>query len=163
MQSAIDVYMRNATLLLLGFATLLFTACSQTDAPLEAQIEQYIASAETAAKERNPLALRALVAENYLDGHGRNQREVVSLAAGYLLRNRNIHTLTRIRHLAFPQPDEAELALLVGLAGEPVDDLETLISLQASIYLFELKLVKTDDNWLLERASWKRASGEDIF
>ena len=158
-----NIFGRSAAALLLGVSVLLFSACSQTEDSSEAQIRAYITAGETAAKERNPLEIKSLIAEDYRDELGRNRQNLVSLATGYLLRNKNIHTLTHIRQLTFPQPDRAELVLAAGFAGEQVSDMETLLSLQATIYLFNLTLAKKDGDWQLASASWRRATSEDIF
>ena len=158
-----NIFGRSAVALLLGVSVLLFSACSQTSDTPEEQIGAYITAAETAAKERDPLAIKSLIAQSYRDELGRNRQNLVSLATGYLLRNKNIHTLTHIRQLTFPQPDRAELVLVAGFAGEQVSDMETLLSLQATIYLFNLTLAKEDEDWRLTSASWRRATSEDIF
>jgi len=155
--------MKIAATLLWVAAIFLSTACSQnSDSPSD-QIRAYIAAGEVATQARDTLAIRSMIAENYLDERGWKQQNIVSLVAGYFFRHKNIHTLTRIKNLTFPQPEHANLVLLVGLAGDPIGDFEHLLALRATIHLFDMQLVRQAGEWQLVSAQWRRATREDIF
>ncbi|MCF6280598.1 MAG: hypothetical protein L3J28_00055 [Candidatus Polarisedimenticolaceae bacterium] len=147
---------------LLCIVTLLFiTACSQNSDSPEDQIKAYIAAGEAATQARDTFAMKSLIAKDYRDERNRKQQNIVALVAGYFLRHKNIHTLTRIKKLTFSQPDQADLVLLAGLAGDPIEGFEHLLALRATIHLFEMKLVRYEGEWLLQSVRWRRAKRED--
>ena len=154
-------YSRRGTVLLCLVTLLFSTACSQSSDSPEEQIKAYIAAGETATQARDTLAMKSLIAKDYRDERNRKQQNIVALVAGYFLRHKNIHTLTRIKTLTFPQPDQADLVLLAGLAGDPIDGFEHLLALRATIHLFEMKLVQHEGEWLLQSVRWRRAKRED--
>jgi hypothetical protein len=45
--------------------------------------------------------------------------------------------------------------VLVAMTGVPVESLETLVSLKADLYRFDLQLLN-DDDWQIRRAAWQR-------
>lgn len=144
-------------------AIFLSTACSQDADNPEAEILAYIAAGEAATQKRDVFAIKSMIADEYLDKKGRNQQNVVSITAGYFFRHKNIHTLTRVKQLTFPQPVHANLVLLVGLAGDPIGDFEHLLALRATIHRFEMQLVKQAGEWQLLSAQWRRASHDDFI
>ena len=158
-----NTHYKTAPALLFAVVVLSLVACSQSNQSPEEQIKAYIAAAEVAVKERNLLTIQSMIAEGYYDTQGRNQKRIVSLTAGYFFRHKNIHLLTRIKKLTFPQPDQAKLTLLAGLAGDPVGDFEHLLSLRATIHLFNFHLIRQEERWLLQSSSWRRATGEDLL
>lgn len=158
-----NIHNGTAAVLLFAVAVLLLSACDRTSESPEDQIKAYVAAGETAARARDPLKIKSLIAENYLDHRGRNRQGLVALITGYFFRHKNIHTLTRIKKLTFPQSNRAELVLLAGIAGDPVGDFEHLLALRATIHLFELQLVREEDVWLLQSARWRRAKREELL
>lgn len=148
----------------IGFALMLsLVGCGQPDKTPEQQIRGYIANGEQAVKERDLLQIKALISDHYQDARGRDKRALTSLVAGYLFRNKNIHILTRITDIQFPQPGLAEAVLLTGMAADPAGGFESLLAIRADIYVFKLKLVFQDEKWLLQHARWHRAKKEDLI
>ena len=143
-------------------ALLLLAACGPGDSP-EEQVRQYVAAAEAVVEARNLGDLKELIAEKYQDDQGRTRRDIVAIAARYLYANKNIHVLTRIEGLTFPAPEQARLAVYAALTGQNVSDLDALLNMQADLYRFDLELGKDDGKWLLLRADWRPARGEDFF
>ena len=141
---------------------LLFTACGRGDTP-EEQVRKYVAAAEAAVEARNLGDLKGLIAEGYQDDQGRTRREIMAVAARYLLGNKNIHVLTRMQDLTFPARDQARLAVYAALTGQNVSDLDTLLNMQADLYRFDVELRRINGDWQLVRADWRPAKGEDFF
>jgi hypothetical protein len=137
-------------------------ACGPGDSP-EEQVRQYVAAAEAAVEGRNLGDLKELIAEQYQDDQGRTRRDIVAIAARYLYANKNIHVLTRIEGLVFPEPEEARLTVYAALTGQNVSDLDALLNMQADLYRFDLELGRTDGEWQLRRADWRPAKGADFF
>lgn len=104
-----------------------------------------------------------MITHEYLDEKGRNRQKIGSIVAGYFFRHKNIHTLTRVKQLTFPQPGRANLVLLVALAGDPIGDFEHLFALRATVHLFEMQLVEQAGEWQLLSAQWRRASRDDLL
>lgn len=143
-------------------ALFLLAACGQGDSP-EEQVRQYVAAAEAAVEARDAGDLKELIAQKYEDEQGRTRRDIVAVAARYLLANKNIHVLTRIEDLRFPAPEQARLAVYAAMTGQNVSDLDGLLNMQADLYRFDLELRKADGKWQLLRADWRPARGEDFF
>ncbi|MHB8810086.1 MAG: hypothetical protein ACYC9M_08740 [Desulfobulbaceae bacterium] len=143
-------------------ALFLLAACGQGDSP-EEQVRQYVAAAEAAVEARDAGDLKELIAQQYQDEQGRTRRDIVAVAVRYLYANKNIHVLTRIEGLTFPAPEQAQLAVYAALTGQNVSDLDALLNMQADLYRFDLELRKADGKWLLLRADWRPAKGEDFF
>ena len=153
---------RLRTVLVLLLALLLLVACGQGDSP-EEQSRQYVAAAEAAVEASDAGDLKELIAQQYQDDQGRTRRDIMAVAARYLLANKNIHVLTRIEDLRFPAPEQARLAVYAALSGQNVSDLDALLNMQADLYRFDLELIKTEGKWQLVRADWRPAKGEDFF
>jgi hypothetical protein len=141
---------------------ILLYACGQGDSP-EEQVRQYVAAVEAAAEARSLGDLKGLIAEEYRDDQGRTRRDIVAIAARYLLANKNIHILTRIGELTFPAPERARLTVFAALTGQNVSDLDALLNMQADLYRFDLELHRADGKWRLDKGDWQPASGADFF
>jgi hypothetical protein len=141
--------------------TLALSACSDKNSS-EDQIRQYVTSAVTAAESREVLAIRKLISDKYKDESRRDRRRLVGLALGYFLRHKNINIFTQISEISFPVPDEARVKLYAAMTGSPVTGAQALLDIRADLYQFDLMLTRDSGEWLLQSASWKRASIEDI-
>ncbi len=154
---------RNRLLLVpaLLAALLLPAACSEEQGP-EAIARSFIAACEEAARERQVRDLRALIAEDYTDPAGRTARDVLAVAAGYLMRNRSVHIYTRLQTAA-ELDGRIEATVLAALAGRPISDVSVLPSINADLYRFELELVEEKGDWRLASATWRTALVDDFF
>ena len=136
-------------------------ACS-SDTP-EEQIKQYVAAGEEAVENRDVGDLRDLISEGYQDNLGRTRRDLVAIAARYILISKNIHILTRIDELRFPAEDRAEFQLFAAMAGQNISDLDALLNMQADLYRFDLEVHREEGEWKLVRSDWRPAKAVDFF
>ena len=61
-------------------------------------------------------------------------------------------------------PRQAELQMLAGFAGQPVEDMHELRRLEASIYLVDLEVhQEAEAQWRVVRAEWRHAVARDFF
>lgn len=139
-----------------------FTACGKDDTP-EEQIRQYVESGEKAAEERDVGDIKKLISEKYADPHGRTRRDIVAIAARYFYSQKNIHILTRISELSFPDKEKATLQVYVAMTGQNVSDLDALLNMRADLYRFDIEIVREEKEWKLITADWRRARSEDFF
>ena len=141
----------------------LLGACSRDADSPEAQIRALVAQAQTAAEARDAPALRALIADDYADAQGNDRKVMENLVRLHLLRNQSIHLLTRIRDIAFPQPDRATVSVAAAMAGRPVASAGELVGVNADLYRFDLELIRRDGKWQVQRAAWEPARLDDFW
>lgn len=144
-------------------AILLFglLSCGERPAP-ETIARGFVDACEEAVQQRRPSALRDLIATDYRDAEGRTGQEVLGIAAGYLLRNRSVHLITRIQS-AERRDERIAATVLAALAGRPVDDVALLPSVDADIYWFDVELVEEDGDWRVISAAWRPALVDDFL
>ncbi|MFV2031092.1 MAG: hypothetical protein ACC663_01240 [Gammaproteobacteria bacterium] len=142
--------------------TLLLQACSNSELSGEDQIKETIESGIKAAENRDASDLADLIDENYLDDKGLNKAQLTKLLRLYFFRHKNIFLFTKIEEIEFLTENRALVSLNVAMAGSVISDANALSSLRARIYNFELELVK-EDEWLLQRATWRDASMGDML
>ena len=142
-------------------ALLLPAACSEQQGP-EAIARSFVEACTEAARERQIRDLRALIAEAYNDPAGRTARDVLAVAAGYLMRNRSVHIYTRLQ-AATEQDGRIAATVLAALAGRPIGDVTMLPSINADMYRFDLELVEENGDWRLAGATWRTALVDDFF
>jgi hypothetical protein len=140
------------------------SACGEDAKSPEVQLRERIAMAEAAAEKRDLDTLRDMVAEQYSDDRGLDKRTVLQLLRGYFLRHRTIYLLTRIQNIDLPQPDQAKVTVFVAMAGQPIDTAQTLRSIRADLYRFDL-IFKAEDptHWQVINAAWRRAKLDDLW
>ncbi len=122
-----------------------------------------LARAEQAAAAKDLAALRNLIGERYRDRDGRDRRAIEQILRVYFLRHGSIHLLTRVQSLTFPAPGQAEVVVLVAMAGTPIAPGADLRGLAADLHRFELTLVRERDTWRAVRAEWRRAEPGELF
>jgi hypothetical protein len=153
---------RIPTVVLVLALSVLPGACSDAPDTPEQRVRALIHAAQQATEERDWRAFEDFATPDYSDRAGRDRRDVVRLAAGYMLRNRSIHLFTRIASIEVLPPDQAEAVVYVAMAGSPVTGLEQLLSLSADLLRFDLKLREVDGEYRVFRADWKPARPEDF-
>lgn len=122
-----------------------------------------LARAEQAAAAKDLAALRNLIGERYRDRDGRDRRAIEQILRVYFLRHGSIHLLTRLQSLTFPAPGQAEVVVLVAMAGTPIAPGADFRGLAADLHRFELTLVREGDAWRAVRAEWRRAEPGELF
>ncbi len=125
-------------------------------------MRQFVVDGTAAVEARDVLKVNNLISEKYLDKDGRDYKQLLRLATGYFLRNKNIHVFTQIKDIHFPVVNQAELQLYVAMAGSPVSSAEALLNLRADLFLFDFVLVRESDKWMLKSLQWQRANAESF-
>ena len=140
----------------------ILSACADKESP-EDQLRRFVETGVMAAESRDVLAIRGLISEGYRDDGGRDRRRLAGLATGYFLRHKNIYLFTKINKIHFPVAGQSRVEVFVAMTGLPVTGAEALFDLRADVYRFELTLINESDDWLLKKASWQRASIDDLL
>jgi len=155
------ILIQSLILLLLLTALLLLSACSSDPASPEEEIRQFIKQGIAAAEARDAGTLEDMVTINYRDTKGYNRKQLGKLLRLYFFRHKNIYLFDKIESIQLIGSNEAIVHLHVAMAGSVISDASMLANLRAQIYRFELQMVKQGE-WLLQQASWQRASARDL-
>ena len=95
---------------------------------------------------------------NYQDKSHANKAAALRSLFAYLRRHDAIHLFVRITSIEVAQQQQtAQAVAYVAMAGVPVASVETLVSVEADLYRFELQLEEYDGSWIVRRADWRRA------
>ena len=154
--------MKSAFKTFLLFIFFCITACSDEAISPEDEIKQYIENGKFAVEKRSHSDLTELIDESYKDQRGWTRLDIKKVARGYFFTHKNIHLLTKIDSIDFQNKNSAFVVLHVAMAGNIITDLNSLSSLRARIYKFELQLIK-NDVWLLQQAKWETAKIRDML
>jgi hypothetical protein len=141
----------------------MLAACSGEPDNPEQRIRDMIAAGEAAVEARSIMSAVGFVANDYKDGRGRRKQEVRRLLAGYIMRNKSIHLLTRIRQIELNGDNSrADVVLYVGMAGVPLADADQLARIRTDLYRFDLSLILEDGDWRVASGSWHAARLADF-
>ena len=139
------------------------SACSGDPDNPEQQIREMISAGEEAVETRSIMTVLDFIASDYQDKRGRQKKDIQRLVAGYILRNKSIHLLTRVQHVALNEDKtQADVILYVGVAGVPVTSADQLMFTRADLYRFDLSLKLEDGDWQVVSGSWHQARLEDF-
>ena len=139
------------------------SACTGDPENPEEQIREMIAAGEEAVETRSILTVLDFIADGYQDKHGRQKKNIQRLVAGYILRNKSIHLLTRVQQVALNEDKtQADVILYVGMAGVPVVSIDQLMLVHANLYLFDLSVKLEDGDWRVTAGSWQQARLPDF-
>ncbi len=153
-------------LMLSGF----LSGCSDNEITPEAKIKAVVEEAVKAVEQKQLGRLADLIAESYSDQYGNDRKNALKLLRLYFLRNRSIYLFTQIKSIELLdgeqqqelEQNKAELKVYVGMAGTPISN-GIPVGVRANIFLFDLKMIEEDSEWLVQQAAWKRVSHEDII
>lgn len=139
------------------------SACSDGPDNPEQRVRNMINAGEEAVEARSIIGVLDFISDNYQDKDGRQKQEIKQLIAGYILRNKSIHLLTRVQHVALNDDEtRADVILYVGMAGVPVASVDQLVFTRADLYRFDLSLVLEDGDWRVARGDWHPARLDDF-
>ena len=148
---------------LLAILLAVLSACSGDPDNLEQQVRDMIGAGEEAVEARSIIGVLDFISDEYQDKDGRQKQEIKQLVAGYILRNKSIHLLTRVQHVAVNEDkSRADVILYVGMAGVPVAGVDQLVFTRADLYRFDLSLLMEEGDWRVSEASWHQARLEDF-
>ncbi len=136
-------------------------ACSDDELSSEDEINRFIESVVTAAENRELSELVDLIHPAYRDHNGYNRKQIGNLLRLSFFKNKNIHLFTRVADIELLADNQALVNLHVAMAGSAIADANALSSLHATVYKFELQLIK-QDQWLLQQANWHPVSLVDM-
>jgi len=145
---------------LLGLCLLALACADRT--PPEERVREVLAALEEGAQQRDAGAMKQHVSESYSDAHGNDKRQIAQLVAFHLLRNQSVYLLMHVQGVEIAAPGEAKAAVLVAMAGTPIESLEALLELRADLYRFDLGLREEDGSWRVRSASYRPATLEDF-
>ncbi len=154
---------RFAALLIVFCALGFLHGCGAENNSPEEEVGKFVAAGEKAAEERNLGAVKKLISEKYSDEKGREKIDIVRVAAGYFLRNKNIHLFSRMGSLEFPGTEKAELQVYVAMAGLPVESADMFLEARADLYRFDMVLTREDGEWVLSSVQWRPARKDDFL
>ena len=148
---------------LLAALLAILSACSGDPDDPEQQIREMISAGEEAVEARSIMTVLDFIADDYLDKQGRRKKEIQRLVAGYILRNKSIHLLTRVQQVALNEDKtRADVILYVGMTGVPVTSADQLMLLRADFYRFDLFMKLEEGDWRVASGSWRQARLEDF-
>ena len=154
---------RRFVSLFLGACFLLsLTFCRKNSGSPEARIVAQISRAETAAEKREPKVLKEMISDQYIDDEGNHKKQIVGLLTFRLLRNDDIHLLTRVRSVELTGKDRASVQVFVAMAAGAIRGPSDLSRLQADLYRFDLLFALERGEWRVIRAAWRTAGLGDF-
>lgn len=152
---------RAAALALLLLTVCASAACTRRTQSPEDEIRAFLARTEKATRDRDAAEVKALIADDYADGEGRDKRALAGLAAFHFMQGGSLHIATRLQSVSFPQRDVAS-AEVIAAVGRTEIDLRSLPQVDAEVYRFTLDLRRRGGEWQVTRASWRQATVDDL-
>jgi len=143
-------------------AALFLSACGSGNDDPEALLRETINAIQQSAESRDLSGMMGHVSEDYLDSDGRDIRQVKAIVQFQLLRNPKIHTFKVVKSLNLLSDSEAEVFLLVAVAGVPIDGVTSLSKVRADLMRFDLRF-QYDESWKLMGAQWRPAESADFL
>jgi hypothetical protein len=147
--------------IVLAFAAVAAVSCTRPAASPGDEIRALLARAETAVRERDAGAVKALIADDYADDEGRDKRMLAGLAAHQFVREGSLHVATRLASVSFPASDRARAGVIAAM-GRTAIDWKSLPDIDGEVYRFDLELRRGDQGWQVTRAAWKPATVADL-
>jgi hypothetical protein len=158
----VEISIQSRLAIILTLLGVFFTACS--DAPLdpEEQLVNILNKAERYLETRELSSAMAYVDPGYQDKSGRDFRALRAMLFGYLMGHESIHIFTKINEIVLHNEDQANVVLFAGLAATAQSQDMTLSQWRGNLLRLEFRFKRSDDDWLLETAQWRRALPEDF-
>lgn len=158
-----------SSFILLAVIIFPLTSCSDKEISEEDQIKAVVERAVTAAEKKELGKLIDIMSEEYSDKYNKDRRQAGKMLRLYFFRNKSVHLFTKIKSIeildesAQQNPDEKQaiMQIYVGVAGRPVKDGSPL-GVKGDFLIFTMDMKKVDDEWLVKKAKWKRASQDDL-
>lgn len=138
--------------------TLLLCACSGGQDTPEDRIRALIGELQQSVQDESLKQAAGYLHPHYQDDRHADKAAALRSLFVYLRRHHAIHLFVRITSIdVAPQQQTAQAVVYVAMAGVPVESVETLVSIRADLYRFDLRLEEQDGSWLVRRADWQRA------
>tara|TARA_R110000782_G_scaffold20391_1_gene55013 strand:- start:274 stop:759 length:486 start_codon:yes stop_codon:yes gene_type:complete len=136
---------------------LMLSACGGPATDAEAQLREWVSTAQAAAEAKERRKLMSMISPAYADSRGLDSDDVENRFRLYFIRQNAIKLLVSIEEIRVIGDTAAEIDLTAGLAGTN----DGALGFSASAYRFELELEKADGDWQLISARWGRL-GEEV-
>jgi len=143
--------------------SLMLVACTDEEVPDEQQVRNTIVQLETAIESGSVQQAVKLLSTDYSDKFHPRRGAAARSLFGYMQRHRNINLFSLVKQIDIADDGaSAKVVVQVALTGVPVKSKETLFSIKADFYRFEIELKSIDDLWLISTAHWQRGA-LDLF
>ena len=144
--------------LLLGIGLALGLAGCSEDPPAEDRLKQAIAAVVKAVEQGESREAGDLLHPDYRDDRHPDKRSALASLFWYTRQHRNIHLFTLVHDVEIDEgAGEARTTVLVAMAGVPLESVETVISVRADLYRFDVDWRLEVDDWLVSSSRWQRA------
>ncbi len=156
-------FKRGGWLCLLIPVLMALNGCSE-EQTAERKVQQLINGMADAVQKNSIKSAAGFIAGSYKDQFHLNKAAAMRSLFAYMRRHRSIHLYRYTREiLVQPDRQHAEARVYVAMAGVPVESRETLFSVQADYYRFDLKMMLDDDDeWVFTKAAWQQARLQDF-
>lgn len=142
--------------LAIGLAVLL-AGCGAAPSPGD-RLKAAIAAFVEALEDGEPRRAGELLHPAYQDTRHPDRRSAVASLFWYTRQHRDIHLFTLVRDSDIDAAsDSARTGVLVAMAGVPIESIETLVSINADLYRFDVDWRHEDGEWRATSAQWQRA------
>ena len=141
---------------MLAFALLLIAACGGPASAPEAEVREWLATAQETAEAKERRALVDMISQGYLDSRGYRRDDIETMLRVYFLRQHSVSLVTKIDDIRIFGDSAAEVDMTVGMAGTN----DGVLGFSADAYRFELELEKDGDEWQLISARWGELGDE---
>lgn len=140
----------------LVFALLFVAACGGPASEPEAELREWLATAQERAESKERRALVSMISSGYTDARGNKRDDIENRLRVYFLRQHSIQLVTKVDEIRVFGGTAAEVEMTVGMAGTN----DGVLGFSADAYAFELELERNDNEWLLISARWAELGQE---
>jgi len=134
----------------------------ETESP-EARIRAVIDAIAAAVEAKDVGEVKAHVADDFEDAHGRDRRELGQLLTFHTMRNQSVHVMTRIKDITFREGGLAAVELVAATAGRPLPESMPTAGLRADVYRIDADFEERGGEWQLTWAQWTHATPAELF
>jgi len=135
---------------------LLLAACSETEQTTpEAKIRAVVAQIEEGVEQRSLSQVIDHISDDYSDHKGRDKKSIARMTQLQILRNQNIHILTRIKSINIDN-HYASIELSSAMSSRSLDLNIEANRLKADSYRASLALKNESGQWRIISSSWQR-------
>ncbi len=154
---------RSLHWVIISLATLL-AACGGDQASPEQRIRDLIDAVEAHVEAGELRALDQYLHADYSDQRHRTKLNALGTLFALLRRHRSVHLFTLVNAVEFDAGAEgrANAVVYVAMTGVPVASMETLISLKADLYRFDIELQEADGQWQVLASRWDRVDPRSL-
>jgi hypothetical protein len=144
--------------ILAALLSMVLAACGAPEASPEQEVRDLLSAVVEAAEARSVREVGGFVHEHYSDRRHPDKAAAMRSLYAYLARHRGIHLFHLTKDVGVsPDGTGAQAVVYVAMTGVPIDSVETLVSLKADLYRFDVDLVLDDGSWRVRHTRWRRA------